>query len=299
MFPYATMIDVKIYGRMRRKLFGYVSANPKMMNEQEVQRYRGLYCGLCRCLGKRHGQLTRLSLTYDMTFLALFLSSMYEPEECEEQFWCMVHPKGKHASIMTPYTEYAADMNVLLAYLNCMDNWQDDKNMVALLESVIFKKGYRETQHKYPRQANVISRELEVLSKLEAERCTNIDEPANCFGRLLGELFVVDESNHFAEDLRQFGFYLGKFIYLYDAVMDYESDKASGNYNPIVLGFDEPLSAQTARELLTYYISACTQIFGRLPIVQDSVIIKNILFSGVWQEFHKKFEQPVNGSKEE
>lgn len=299
MFPYATMINVKIYGRMRQTLFGYVSANPKMMNEQELQRYRGLYCGLCRCLGERHGQLSRLSLTYDMTFLALFLGSMYEPEEREEQFWCAVHPKGKHASIITPYTEYAADMNVLLAYLNCMDNWQDDKNIVALLESAMFKKGYREVQRKYPRQARVISRELEVLSKLEKECCANMDEPANCFGRLLGELFVVDEADYFAEELRQFGFYLGKFIYLYDAVMDYKSDKASGNYNPMALAFNEFLSPQTARELLTYYISACVRSFERLPMVQDSVIIKNILFSGVWQEFQKKFGEPVNGRMEE
>ena len=270
-----------------------------MMNDRELQRYRGLYCGLCKCLGKRHGQLTRLSLTYDMTFLALFLGSMYEPEEREEPFWCVVHPKGKHTSIVTPYTEYAADINVMLAYLNCLDNWRDDKNGAALLESAVFKKGYRAAQRKYPRQANAISRELKLLSGLEIARCASVDEPANCFGRLLGELFVVNEADHFAKDLRQFGFYLGKFIYLYDAVMDYESDKASGNYNPIVLGFNAPLSAQAAREMLTYYISACTRIFERLPMVQDSVIIKNILFSGVWQEFQKKFGEPENGSTEE
>lgn len=280
-------------------MFGYVSANPKMMTEQELQRYRGMYCGLCRCLGKRHGQLTRLSLTYDMTFLALFLNAMYEPEEMNEQFWCVVHPKGKHECIITPYTEYAADINVLLAYLNCLDNWKDEKKHVALLESVVFKSGYLKAQRKYPRQAATIAREMERLANLETEGCSNVDEPANCFGRLLGELFVVDDSDHFANDLRQFGYFLGKFIYLYDAVMDYETDKKSGSYNPLVLAYPETISEEMARSMLTYYISACVQIFDKLPVIQDSMIIKNILFSGVWQEFHKKFDQTANGSTEE
>ena len=56
-------------------MFGYVTANPKMMTEEETVRYRSAYCGLCKSLGKRHGQLTRLALNYDMTFLALFFGA--------------------------------------------------------------------------------------------------------------------------------------------------------------------------------------------------------------------------------
>ena len=279
-------------------LFGYVSANPKMMTEQELQRYRSAYCGLCRCLGKRHGQLTRLSLTYDMTFLALFLGAMYEPEEQTEEFWCVVHPKGKHKSVITVYTEYAADMNVLLAYLNCMDNWRDDRNLLALAESAVFKKGYTDTRAKYPRQVQVIERELAELAALEQAQCADTDRVANCFGRLLGELFVVDEHDHFASDLRRFGFYLGKFVYLYDAVMDFEADRKSHSYNPLFLRY-ESFSQESAKELLTYYISACVDCFARLPIIQDSMIIKNILYSGVWQEFQKKYQPSGNGSIEE
>lgn len=281
-----------------RSLFGYVSANPKLMTEDQLQRYRGAYCGLCRCLGKRHGQLTRLSLTYDMTFLALFLGAMYEPEETEERFWCVMHPKGKHSSIVTGYTEYAADMNVLLAYLNCLDNWKDDRSAVALGESLLFRRGYEKAVQRYPRQAEVIEREMRALAELERERCTNPDLPANCFGRLLGELFVPHEREHFAEDLRRFGFFLGKFIYLYDACMDYEEDKKRGRYNPLVLSLDAPLSECDARSLLMVYISQCVDIFRRLPILRDCVIIENILYSGVWQAFRKKYGSDGNGSSE-
>lgn len=280
-------------------MFGYVSANPKLMTDAELLRYRSAYCGLCRCLGKRHGQLTRLSLTYDMTFLALFLGGMYEPDEKQEALWCAVHPKGKHDSLITVYTEYAADMNVLLAYLNCLDNWKDDRNPVALAESLVFRTGYQKAVERYPRQASAIEREMAELAKLEAEQCSNPDLPANCFGRLLGELFVVDERDHFAEDLRRFGFFLGKFIYLYDACMDYEADAKRGSYNPLAFGLQKELTEDSARTLLTGYIAECVRMFERLPIVQDSVIIKNILYSGVWQEFRKKYGGDGNGSMEE
>lgn len=279
-------------------MFGYVSANPKLMTEEEVKRYRSVYCGLCRTIGGRYGQLCRLSLTYDMTFLALFLNAMYEPDEQTAEFWCPVHPKGKRTSIHTKYLQYAADLNVLLAYWNCLDNWEDERSVMGLAESLVFKKGYRKVSELYPRQANTIHVELHNLSQLETANCDNPDLPANCFGRLLGDLFVYDESDYFAEDLRSFGFYLGKFIYLYDACMDYDTDKKRGRYNPLLLRFPDGLTEETVRQILTVYISSCVDIYERLPIIQDNVIIKNILYSGVWQCFEKKFGHRKNGSSE-
>ena len=281
-------------------MFGYVAANPKMMNEQQTERYRCAYCGLCRTLGKRHGELTRLSLTYDMTFLSLFLGGLYEPEEQNEQFRCLMHPKGKHTGVSTVYTEYAADMNVLLAYLNCLDNWKDDKNVLALMESAVFKKGYREAAERYPRQARMIGGCMKELAQLEAQKCDNPDLPANCFGKLLGELFVYDERDYWANYLCRFGFYLGKFIYLYDAVMDFDHDKQHGSYNPLVLRHPEGLTEAQARELLTLYITPCTEIFEHLPIVKDSDLIQNVLYSGVWQQFDGRYKKKAdNGSTEE
>lgn len=280
-------------------MFGYVAANPKMMTEEQAVRYRSAYCGLCRVLGKRHGQLTRLSLTYDMTFLSLFLGAMYEPQEQEEHFRCVVHPKKEHFGVSSVYTEYAADMNVLLAYLNCLDNWKDDKNVLALMESAAFKTGYKKTCERYPRQAEVISQCMDRLSTLEQAQCKNIDEVANCFGQLLGELFVYNTEDYWADRLRQFGFFLGKFIYIYDAVMDFEHDKKTKSYNPLVLNYPEGISQEESKQLLTLYITPCTQIFEDLPIVNDNDLIKNVLYSGVWQQFEGQYKKIEHGRIEE
>lgn len=83
-------------------------------------------------IAHRHGQISRLSLTYDMTFLVLLLDSLYEPKiDCRRRR-CLVHPVRKQLQRISKYTEYAADMNVALAYYNCLDDWNDDHNGVKL-----------------------------------------------------------------------------------------------------------------------------------------------------------------------
>ena len=100
-------------------MFGYVIANLEGLTQAQKDRYKGCYCGLCRVLKQRHGFSGRLTLTYDMTFLVLLLSALYEADEERGMEVCPAHPLRKHFYWQTRYTEYAADMNVVLAYNNC------------------------------------------------------------------------------------------------------------------------------------------------------------------------------------
>lgn len=270
-------------------MFGYILADPNYMTEEEYRRYRAAYCGLCRTLGQRHGQLSRLSLTFDMTFLTLFLGAMYEPEETETEFRCALHPRHKRTAVHTKFTAYAADMNVLLAYLNCLDDWQDDRKLSALAGSAVFRKAYRNAAETYPRQAAAVSDALSRLAEVERSKLPGLDAGANCFGTLLGELFICDEQDYWSPRLRQFGYDLGKFIYFYDACVDYEGDKTAGKYNPLVQS-GAPLDPEAFRETLTLLVSACVRNFEGLPILQDDGIIRNILYSGVWMRFNDKFK---------
>ena len=76
-------------------MFGYVVADRSNLTQVQVARYRECYCGLCRAIGQRHGQHSRLSLTYDMTFLVLLLDSLYEPHVDAGASRCLVHPMHK------------------------------------------------------------------------------------------------------------------------------------------------------------------------------------------------------------
>ena len=107
-------------------MFGYVIANLEGLTQAQKDRYKGCYCGLCRVLKQQHGFSGRMTLTYDMTFLVLLLSALYEADEERGMEICPAHPLRKHFYWQTRYTAYAADMNVVLAYNNCRDDWQDD-----------------------------------------------------------------------------------------------------------------------------------------------------------------------------
>lgn len=266
-------------------MFGYVIANFSELSKQQQDRYGGVYCGICRCIKNQASQRARLGLSYDMAFLALLLMSLYEPEEEQGTNHCPWHPRRRNF-IENEYVRYAADMNVALAYYNSLDDWQDDGKLRAKLLAGMFGKSCPQIRQRFPRQCNAIADCISRLNRLEKENCPNPDEPANCFGRLMGELLVYRE-DLWAPYLRQMGFHLGRFIYLADGVVDYRRDLKKKKYNPfIAMGSQEDW--QKWEEYLVLALGRCTDAYEKLPLVQDKQILDNILYSGVWGNFRGK-----------
>ena len=114
-------------------MFGYVRPDLTTLPEDAKVRYRSFYCGLCRALGRRHGQLTRLTLTFDLTYLTIFLGSLYEPEESTGDSRCLPHPVKPHLWRTTAITDYAADMTIALTYHKCLDDWADEHKHIQKL----------------------------------------------------------------------------------------------------------------------------------------------------------------------
>lgn len=267
-------------------MFGYVTANGKELTKSQEKRYNAVYCGICRQIRIRSSGLSRLGLSYDMAFLALLLMSLYEPEEETGTRPCRIHPLRPKNWIDNEYIRYAADMNVALAYYNAADDWQDDKKLSAKILSDIFGKSYDRISEAYPRQCEAIAQCISQLARLERENCPNADEAANCFGALMGELLVCRE-DLWAPILRKMGMALGRFIYLGDAANDYLRDKRKGKYNPfIAMGSSEDWPRW--EEYLVLAMGRCTEEYEKLPLVQDKALLDNILYSGVWVNFHRK-----------
>ena len=55
-------------------MFGYVRPSVRDLPEEELDRFRAMYCGLCHTLSRRYGQAARFILNYDFTYLAILLS---------------------------------------------------------------------------------------------------------------------------------------------------------------------------------------------------------------------------------
>ena len=274
-------------------MFGYVTGNWKELNKDQQTRYGAVYCGICRRLQAQSGGVSRLGLSYDMAFLSLLLMSLYEPEETSGKDGCLLHPVKRRAWVDNEYIRYSADMNVILAYYNCLDDWQDDKKLSAKLMAQTYGKSLQSIAESYPRQAAAIQECLEELSRLEKENCENPDKPAGAFGRLMGEILVYRE-DMWAQSLRQMGNALGRFIYLMDAVVDYDRDKRKGKYNPFLAmgGSKDPARWE---EYLVLTMGSATAEYEKLPLVQDKALLDNILYSGVWVTYRER----EKGKKEE
>lgn len=261
-------------------MFGFVVANKEGLTPEEEETYRGYYCGLCRELSGLAGFKGRLTLNFDMTFLALFLSAYYRLAEERKAEKCAAHPFKTHIFITNRFTEYAAKMNLLLSYFKFEDDWKDDKSLKALAAKNSLKKAVEEIRGQYPEKTECIQRYLNDLAEIEASGEHNPDIPANCFGRLMAQLFDVDGD---CPALAEFGFRLGKVIYIMDACVDLKKDVKRYQYNPMV-----EISSQDFQQILTILLSDCTDIYDTMNIIQNKGIIENILFSGIWTRFRKK-----------
>ena len=263
-------------------MFGFVTANGSELTKEQKNRYSGVYCGICRQIRSRCSQLARLGLSYDMAFLALLLMSLYEPQEQWGDRACLLHPVKPRSWVDNEYVRYAADMNVALNYYKCLDDWHDDKSHAAKLMANHLQPHMEALEAQYPRQCGSIKSCIEALSRLEAENCQNPDEPANCFGKLMAELLVYRE-DLWAETLRKLGFYLGRFIYLADAVVDYPKDMKKKKYNPLSTS-----PKDRWEDYLVLAMASCAKEYERLPLVQDKPLLDNILYSGIWTNVRKE-----------
>lgn len=265
-------------------MFGYISADPARLREEDFRRYRGCYCGLCRALKAQCGGACRLTLSYDMTFLILLLSSLYEPEEAQGVSRCAVHPVKAHEWWENEVTRYGAYMNAALAYENCLDDWRDERRLTSFLQARLFSRAAREAAGRYPRPCEAMTRQLSRITALERERA-GVDTLAGAFGELMAELFVLRE-DRWAPLLRRFGMALGRFIYVMDAVCDLERDRRRKQFNPL-LALDAP--PEHFRAHLTMLIADAAEAFERLPLVQDEALLRNILYQGVWLRYDRQF----------
>lgn len=265
-------------------MFGYVTVCEPELKVKDLKKYRAYYCGLCRTLKEDYGFMGQMTLTYDMTFAVILLSSLYETIAKHEEHRCKVHPVKRQHMLRNEITSYAAAMNVLLAYYHMEDDWQDDHKVSSLMTKSLIQGKAKKIIEKYPRQSKVIQQSLRELGECERENSMDIDRAAGCFGRLMAELFVWKE-DIWEKTLRKMGFYLGKFIYLMDAYEDIEEDLKQGRYNPFTELYKKETFEQDCQQILKMMMAETSKVFEQLPILEDAEILRNILYAGVWTRY--------------
>ncbi len=279
-------------------MFGYVVVNKSELKFKEFDQYRRYYCGLCRRLKEHYGRKGQITLSYDMTFLVILLSGLYEPEETKGSRRCLAHPWKKQEYLYNACTDYVADMGILLTYYKCMDDYRDEKKRFRGWYAGRLMKKNGELREKYAGKIQEIEKQLERLHELEtADRKPNLDELSDCFGRVLAQIFAM-KPDIWRQNLKGIGYYMGKFIYILDAYDDLEQDWKKGCFNPLFAmveaeGGESPISPKEWEEkaggwlqdVLRAAIAPAAREFEKMPILKEAGILRNILYSGIWSRY--------------
>ena len=268
-------------------MFGYIHANEVELTEENKITYQAYYCGLCQQLKKVYGTKGQLLLNYDMTFLVILLSGLYELENTHQAYNCARHPGRRQNVWINEATRYGADMNVLLSYHNSLDDWRDEHSMPKKMVAKALHEEYERIARAYPRQSKALEQYMQRLLEAETSGETNIDLVAGLTGEMLAEIFDW-RGDEWSEELRCFGFYMGKFIYLMDAYEDCEKDRKNKQYNILSQMYGDAEYETYCRQLLTSMMAECAKSFERMPILRHADILRNVLYSGVWTRYEYK-----------
>lgn len=257
-------------------MFGYVNIYKDELKVKDYRLWQSYYCGLCKALGKKGNMLLKLGLNYDMTFLAVVIGAAIGEKPDIKKERCLLHPiNGRYKTIGGKALEYACDISVLLTKEKLSDDINDDKRLSAFFLRLPYILPYKRAAKRCC--SDKIKHWLSELYKLEKENCRNIDKIADCFAVLMAELmtpeFVPKDKR---ELLYKFGYNLGRWIYIIDAVNDYDEDKRKNKFNPF-----ESLDAEEIEFTLTYTLSETGRIYKELDFKINNALIENIIFLGL------------------
>lgn len=265
-------------------MFGYVVVNKPELKIKDFDTYKAFYCGLCRLLHTKYGRIGQMSLNYDLTFLAILLTGLYEPDTQVIEERCIAHPINKHRKLENPYLEYAADMTILLTYLKVEDDWKDDHQYRSVVMRQLLKRKFQRVQQKYPEKTARIVDVLKQTDELEKEQAYDIDKLSSLTGTLMGEIMSYKDDVWHAT-LYEVGDYLGRFIYIMDAYDDIEDDIKEQNFNPFLQDYQNDNFEKRIKTILELMIAKSADAFEILPILKHVDILRNIIYSGVWAKY--------------
>ena len=271
-------------------LFGYIRAEKQELKIKEYEIYKAIYCSLCKKLGKSYGLISRFTLSYDFTFLALLNISLKDGCVNIEQKRCAFNPLKKcNYCKSDDDLEMPAAAAMIMTYYKLLDNIQDEKGIKKIgfrCLKPIFKSANKKAAKKYPQIEKFVADYIEEQTHLEKANCDMVDKAADPTAKVLSQILMLcSEDTAQKRVLERLGYCLGRYIYLMDAFCDLEDDKKSGSYN--VLKNKTDIKPYIEGQLY-FCINESAKAFELLDIKKFKTILGNIIYLGLEGTFKKE-----------
>ncbi len=269
-------------------MFGYVRADTPYLYIKDESLYRAMYCGVCKGIGEVCGHAARMGLSYDVTFLSVILHNILGQDIRISKQHCLTHCiRSRQMAEVDELTRQLGALNTVLVYYKYTDDIEDgDKGRGKRLW---FKKGFKRAAKKYPEIVELVKRNLAEQQKMEAAKTDSVDRAADATANMLAEFtdYALGEKKSLAT--HRLFYAVGKWIYLIDALDDYDKDKKKGAYNPFALAYKAEcraalVSGEYAKEVAFIFESLFTDIrenLAGIPFAFNKDLSDNILLRGL------------------
>ena len=285
-------------------MFGYIRIYKPHLRICEYDTYKSIYCGLCKELSKRYGFVSRFTLSYDFTFLAMLENAISGTDFSIRKERCIAHPLKKTVCArQAGGLKYTSSAAILSLYHKLCDDIEDGgfkKRAIARTLRLFVKKGYKKVRIVYPELSQIIEEQMKNQSLLEKQKCMSLDracEPtAKIMEAIAGGLSQDDEKKII---LQKMGYYLGRYVYYCDAIEDLEKDFKNKNYNVLLLQKEiTELNDSVKNEIVEMVIDTISLSLGelaenyvKLELSKYKDIIDNIIYLGLKNTLY----QIING----
>ncbi len=278
-------------------MFGYIRPIKAEMLVKEYELYKSVYCGLCRKLGKSYGVFSRLILSYDSTFLALVVSAVAKQgtELKIERKHCTCNPlkRCNYCSSVNNSLELASAFSIISYYYKLKDTIRDEnfiKAAGARFLHILAYHNHKKAAEKYPEVDSIVREMLKKQFEAESIEECSVDRAAHPTAEMLSRIMVTLADNETEKAIySEFGYFLGRWVYIIDASDDFDKDRKKGRFNPIVNKFKDIDNASLenekvrtcCNELLNQTMAQLIAAYNLMALSNFNSIIDNIINKGM------------------
>ena len=284
-------------------MFGYVLPDKNRLTGEEFTLYRAFYCGICLTLKKNYSNASRLFTTYDLTFLSVLSHDCLNYPVQFKQVRCVGGPVKKRVVVEdSPLLQKLCAMQLLLSKYKIIDDVIDGKkSRKALL--CVYKKAFSKAEKEVDGAKEIIEKRYSLLREMEKSNETSIDKICDCFGMMMKELVMLIVGEETCDkQLLSLAYNIGKFVYLIDAIDDFDKDRKSGNYNPFIAIYGKEKKKKEfifehrkdVEQTLTFTINKAIASFNERKYNQSYSLLKNVIYYGL----RKKADEVLDGKKQ-
>ena len=271
---------------------GYIKAFKPELKIKDYEIYKGVYCSVCKALGRLYSPLAQLLLSFDFTFLSIVRMAVKPDCKNFTAGRCCYNPVKKCLKCNDKEEiERSADIVIMVSYYKLKDDIADSgffKSSFLRLILPIAKLMHRKAALREPFLDDAIKAAMSEQKNVELTEKNSVDIAADPSAKALAAVFSQGYYGDDKQLLWRFGYMLGRWVYLIDAAEDLVDDIENNSFNPFRVKFPTKEAAQS-QEFKTYAEGILNMTAGEVVATFEKVnfyrfkdIIENVIYDGLY-----------------